>query len=241
LGFDVSGTVESVGPGVETFAVGDRVFGRAWRTYASRCVVKAADLARIPEGIDAIEAAALPTVTTTGAQLAELATRGKTSGTVLVTGALGNVGRSAVLVAKEHGWTVIAGVLKARLEEARAAGADSAVPLDDDLATKSLPPLDAVADTILGPVAARLIARVKEGGIFASVLARPNNASDYPSVRAEEMRVKPAPVTLLHMANAVKEGRLVIPLGQRFVFADASKAHLAAESGERGKLLLTPT
>ena len=41
LGLDVSGTVESVGPGVTTFAKGDKVFALAARTYAALCVVKA--------------------------------------------------------------------------------------------------------------------------------------------------------------------------------------------------------
>ena len=107
LGGDVSGTVEALGHGVQGFAPGDCVFGQAKQTYASLCVVKAADLARIPDGIDITEAAALPTVTTTGAQLAELATRGRQRGTVLVTGAVGNVGRSVVFTAKESGWTVM--------------------------------------------------------------------------------------------------------------------------------------
>jgi NADPH:quinone reductase-like Zn-dependent oxidoreductase len=52
------------------------------------------------------------------------------------------------------------------------------------------------------------------------------------------MVVKPAPATLVHMAEAVKAGKLVIPLGQRFALADANKAHLAAEKGAPGKLLL---
>jgi NADPH:quinone reductase-like Zn-dependent oxidoreductase len=88
LGFDVSGTVEAVGPGVETFDPGDRVFGQAQQAYATLCVVNAADLVKIPDHMDLVNAAALPTVTTTGAQLAELALNGKSRATVLVTGAV---------------------------------------------------------------------------------------------------------------------------------------------------------
>jgi NADPH:quinone reductase-like Zn-dependent oxidoreductase len=110
LGVDISGIVEAVGPGTHTFAAGDKVFANAMQTYASLCAVKAAALAKIPDDMDVIEIAALPTVTATGAQLAELATRGKRAGTVFVTGAASNVGRSAVFTAKESGRTVIAGV-----------------------------------------------------------------------------------------------------------------------------------
>jgi NADPH:quinone reductase-like Zn-dependent oxidoreductase len=86
LGLDVSGTVESVGPGVTTFARGEKVFAIASQTYAALCVVKATNLAKIPEGADMVDMAALPTVTTTGAQLAFLALGGS-GPTVLVTGA----------------------------------------------------------------------------------------------------------------------------------------------------------
>jgi len=240
LGTDVSGVVEAVGPGVQAFSVGDRVFGQAPRTYASLCVVKGADLARIPDEMGVTEVAALPTVTTTGAQLAALATGGKAVGTVLVTGAVGNVGRSAVFAAKESGWVVIAGVRRSQFEEAKAAGADQTVALDDDRSLESLPPLDAVADTVAGKVAERLIGKVKKDGVFASVLGAPSNAASHPAIRVETMRVQPAPTTLLRMAAGVKAGKLTIPLGQRFALADAAKAHMAAEKGSAGKLLLLP-
>ena len=82
------------------------------------------------------------------------------------------------------------------------------------------------------------ISKVKKGGTFASVLAPPSNAAAHPDVRIETMVVKSAPATLVHMAEAIRAGKLVIPLGQRFALADANKGHLAAERGAVGKLLL---
>ena len=240
LGLDVSGIVEAVGLGVKNFAPGDKVFAHTTRTYAQQCVVKADDLARIPEHADLVKIAALPTVTTTGAQLAELATRGKRGGTVLVTGALGNVGRSAVFTAKDNGWVVIAGVRQKHAQEAKSIGADRVLALDDDAAMKSLEVLDAVVDTVSGPAADKLVTKIKKGGTFASVLGPPGNAAAYPEIRVETMQVKPAPATMVRMAKAVEAGKLVIPLGERFALADASKAHLAAEKGARGHLLLRP-
>jgi NADPH:quinone reductase-like Zn-dependent oxidoreductase len=238
LGVDVSGTIQGIGPGVAGFSVGDNVFANGMQTYAWLCVVKAADLAKVPSQMDIIEIAALPTVTMTGAQLAELATGGKRSGTVLVTGAVGNVGRSAVFTAKEKGWIVIAGVRKRQADEAKAVGADHIIALDDDGAVKSLEPLDAVADTISGPTADKLIEKVNKGGTFASVLAAPTNASAFPNVKIETMQVQASPSMLVRMAEAVKAGRLVIPLGKRFSLPDTNKAHTAAENGAPGKLLL---
>jgi len=238
LGFDVSGVVEAVGPGGESFGRGDRVFGQATQTYASLCVVKATDLVRIPADMDTVDVAALPTVTTTGSQLADLATRAQRSGTVLVTGAVGNVGRSAVFAAKSKGWTVIAGVRTAQVEQGKATGADRVVALDDEESLASLESVDAVADTVSGPTADKLAGKVKKGGTFASVIAPPTNAAAYPNVRIETMQVEPTPATLIAMAQAVRAGKLTIPLGQRFALADADKAHVAAEKSAFGKLLL---
>src|ERR1700731_2577240 len=117
MGADVAGTVVAVGPGVEGFSRGDQVFALTADTYAELCVVKAAILAKVPKGLDLIQAAALPLVTTTANQLIS-ATGIKAGQTVLVVGAAGNVGRSAVFTAKQRGALVIAGLRK-RSEERR--------------------------------------------------------------------------------------------------------------------------
>jgi NADPH:quinone reductase-like Zn-dependent oxidoreductase len=238
LGLDVSGTVESVGPGVKAFGPGDNVFAHAFQTYAELCVVKATDLAKIPGGADLISMAALPTVTTTGSQLASLALGGKSGGRVLVTGAAGNVGRSAVYTAKSLGARVIAGVLKRQVAKAESIGADSVVALDDAAALKALEPVDAVADTVSGSAADAVLAKIKHGGIFASVLGPPSEAENYPTVEVKTMQVTADSAVLLAMAEAVHKGALSIPLGEKFSLRDAVKAHAAAEKGSTGKMLL---
>ena len=83
---DVAGTVVKVRPGVGGFSTGDQVLAMAANTYAELCAVKAEILVKVPKGLDLIEAAALPLVTTTGNQLAS-ATEVKEGQTVLVAGA----------------------------------------------------------------------------------------------------------------------------------------------------------
>jgi NADPH:quinone reductase-like Zn-dependent oxidoreductase len=237
IGVDIAGTVVKVGPGVEGFSVGDRVFAMADNTYAELCVVKAAILAKVPEGLDLIQAAALPLVTTTGNQL--LAATGiKPGQTVLVIGAAGNVGRSAVFTAKQRGATVIAGVLKRQMGEAKNVGADQLVATDDDSAIASLSPLDAVADTIGGRTAEKLIARVKAGGIYASVVEVPKNAAKYPSIKVVHVFSKFDRKTLEFMAEAVRDGKLVIPISQKLPLSEAAEAQATAEKGGSGKILL---
>jgi NADPH:quinone reductase-like Zn-dependent oxidoreductase len=237
IGVDMAGTVVKLGPGVTDFSVGDRVFAMADNTYAQLCVVKAAVLAKVPEGLDLIQAAALPLVTVTGNQL--LAATGiKTGQTVLVVGAAGNVGRSAVFTAKDRGATVIAGVLKRQTDEAKTVGADQVVATDDDTAIANLPPLDAVADTVGGRTAEKLIARVKPGGVYASVVGAPQNAAQYPSVKVVHVFSKFDRKTLEYMAEAVRDGNLVIPISEKLPLREAAEAQAAAEKGGIGKILL---
>src|SRR5579862_2041304 len=237
IGVDIAGTVVKVGPGVEDFSVGDQVFAMADNAYAELCVVKAATLAKVPKGLDLIQAAALPLVTITGSQLAT-ATGIKAGQTVLVVGASGNVGRSAVFTAKQRGATVIAGVLKSQMDAAKTVGADQVIATDDDTAIANLPSLDAVADTVNGKTAEKLIAKVKPGGVFATVLEAPQNASKYPSVKVAHVFSKFDRNTLESMAEAVRDGKLVIPISQKLPLSEAAEAQAAAEKGGTGKILL---
>jgi NADPH:quinone reductase-like Zn-dependent oxidoreductase len=237
IGVDMAGTVVKIGPGVEAFTVGNRVFAMADNTYAELCVVKANVLANVPEGLDLIQAAALPLVTTTGNQLLS-ATGIKAGQTVLVAGAQGGVGRSAVFTAKQLGATVFAGVLKKQMDDAKTIGADQVVATDDEAAIANLPPLDAVADTVGGRTAEKLIAKVKPGGAFASVVTAPQNASKYPSVKATFVFSKFDRRTLEFMAEAVRDGKLVIPISRELPLSQAAEAHAAAEKGGLGKILL---
>ena len=237
IGVDMAGTVVELGPGVEGFSVGDQVFAMADNTYAELCVVNAALLAKIPKGLDLIQAAALPLVTVTGNQLMS-ATEIKAGQTVLVVGAVGNVGRSAVFTAKARGATVIAGVLKRQIDETKTVGADQVVATDDDAAIANLPPVDAVADTVDGRTAEKLIAKVKTGGVFATVLEVPQNAAKYPSVKVAHVFSKFDRKTLEFMAEAVRDGKLVIPISDKLPLSEAAEAQAEAEKGGVGKILL---
>jgi len=159
LGRDVSGTIRSLGPRVNGFAPGDKVMALGRQTYAELVVVDAADVARIPDGLDMIEAAALPLVTLTGEQLISLGTKIEKGQTVLVTGAIGGVGRTAVFVAKQAGATVFAGVRKSQKQQAIELGADEVIALDDEGDLARIGFLDAVADTVGGETAQMLMGR----------------------------------------------------------------------------------
>ena len=157
---------------------------------------------------------------------------------VMVVGAVGNVGRSAVFTAKARGASVIAGVLKRQTDEAKTVGADQVAATDDDGAIANLAPLDAVADTVGGRTAEKLIAKVKPGGVYASVVEVPQNAAKYPSVKVVHVFSKFDRKTLEFMAEAVRDGKLVIPISRKLPLSEAAEAQAAAEKGGVGKILL---
>jgi NADPH:quinone reductase-like Zn-dependent oxidoreductase len=240
LGWDLAGTVVSVGPDVRGFSLGEKALAWGRHTYAELCAVKAEALVKVPDGLDLIEAAALPLVTVTGNELINVASGAKAGQTVLVSGAFGGVGRSALFAAKERGPTVIAGVRKSQLEAAKSLDADQLVVIDDDDALNAIAPVDIVANTVRGPAAERLLAKVKPGGVFASVTGAPDNAKDFPSVRVVSFVSKQDASTLRHMAQAVAAGKLIIPIERKLPLKDAAAGHAAVEKGGNGKVLLLP-
>jgi NADPH:quinone reductase-like Zn-dependent oxidoreductase len=239
LGRDLAGVVQAVGNGVTEFAPGDHVFALANHTYAELCVVKADELAKVPDGLDLIKAGALPLVTLTGEQLVRLGTGVKKGETVLITGAVGSVGRSAVQAAKDAGAKVIAGVRRTQLTEAEALGANRVVALDDEDAMEKVELVDAVADTVGGKTAEMLLSKVKPGGVFASVAGGGmNNAALNPAVRIQPVYCVPDTARMLMMAEHYLRGELVIPIDRMIAMADAAEGQAAAEKGGIGKVIL---
>jgi NADPH:quinone reductase-like Zn-dependent oxidoreductase len=238
IGRDIAGIVREVGERVTDFKPGDKVMTFGDHAYAELVVVKAKTLAHVPEGLNLAEAGALPLVTLTGEQLITLGTKIQAGQTVLVSGAVGAVGRSAVWTAKKAGATVIAGVRKKQLKEAEELGADAVLALDDKDAMAKLGFVDAVADTVGGETATMLIAKVKQGGVYGSVLGSPSNAKMHPTVHVEAIMAKPDAKALRTLAEDVVAGKLKIPIDRMIPLADAGEGHAAAEKGGIGKILL---
>jgi NADPH:quinone reductase-like Zn-dependent oxidoreductase len=240
LGRDVAGVVRELGDGVKDFAVGDRVFALTRATYAELCVVKASDLAKIPEGLEMTDAAAVPLVSCTGDQLIRNATAVQPGQTIVLTGAVGSVGRCALFAALEIGAKVIAGVRKNQIAEAKSLGAIEAIDLSDDSAIAKLGTVDGVADTVGGDAAPKLLAKVKPGGNYGSLLGPPKDAALHPTVNIKAMSAQPNPATYIHYAEAVRDGKLKLPVDRVMPLKDAAEAQAAGEKGGVGKIVLTP-
>ncbi len=239
LGRDVAGEVVGLGGGVTRFAVGDKVMGLVNKSYAEYLTAKAEDLTTIPEGLDGIEAGTLPLVTLTGAQLIEKGVQPKAGEVVLVTGAVGSVGRAAVFVAKQHGAKVIAGVRARQRAEGQLLGADAVVALDDDQEVSALPELDAIADTVGGDTIVKLLSKLKKTGRVASVVGKPA-AAEKAGWEVNAVFARPDADRLYRLAEDVRDGRLKIPIEKRLPLSEIREAQTEAENGGRGKIAVIP-
>ncbi len=239
LGRDVSGIVRAVGANVKHFKVGERVLALSNKTYAELVAVDDSEVTHLPDGVDLIDAAAIPLISLTGDQLARIATNVQKGQVVLITGALGGVGRAAVHTAKKMGAQVIAGVRGNQLEDARALGVADVLAIDDDEAIARFPLVDAVADTVGGEIAAKLIARVKPGGSFGYTTGLPEGAAaKNPTVKATRVGARPDPSKVREFADDVRDGKFVLPIGRRMPLRDAAEAHVLGEKGGIGKIIL---
>lgn len=241
LGRDAAGEVVSVGPGVSTFRPGDRVMGLVFGAYAEFVVAATEAWAKLPDGLATKDAGALPLALLTGDQLVHAAL-GDGSGegrTVLVTGAVGAVGRVAVFVAKGRGAKVVAGVRSKQLNAAKQLGADGVIALDDDRAVASLPSLDCIADTVGGQTVAKLLSKVKPAGVVGSVVGEPPEAKAH-GLRVHAFLAQPSSRRLTELGQAVARGDFSLPIARRFPLSQAAAAQELAQGGGVGKVLLMP-
>jgi NADPH:quinone reductase-like Zn-dependent oxidoreductase len=239
LGRDLSGEVLALGESVTDLKIGDRVFGLVNQSYAEYVACKSEDLARTPSDLDAIDAAALPLVLLTGAQVIEVGIHPRPGETILITGAMGGVGRTAVHVAKQHGVHVIAGVRSSQMQEAKALGADRVIALDDKKDIADLPELDAVADMVGHEAIDRILPHIRKNGVLATVVGAPESANGR-DLRVLAVWAQPDAARLEQLGLEVAKGLFSIPISRKLKLSQIGEAQQLAEKGGIGKIVLTP-
>jgi NADPH:quinone reductase-like Zn-dependent oxidoreductase len=111
--------------------------------------------------------------------------------------------------------------------------------IDDDGAIAKFGFVDVIADTIGGEVAAKLIAKVKQGGSFGYAAALPEGAAALnPTVKITRVFARPDPSKVREFADDVRDGKFVLPIGHRLPLRDAAEAQVMAEKGGVGKIVL---
>lgn len=230
VGWDVAGVVEGAGYGVTRFAAGDLVYGmprfpRAAGAYAEYVTAPSRQLARAPEGVSPVEAAALPLAALTAWQaLVETAGVGEGQ-VVLVHGARGGVGHLAVQLALARG-----------AEVATTTGRDDRAAL----ATRDA---DVALDLVGGDDTQALLETLRPGGLLLAVATGANGGLKDEAlrrgIRVAEPLVEPDGHALEEIARLVDAGRLEVKVAATFPLEHAAEAHERLErGGVGGKLVL---
>src|SRR6266545_7130611 len=244
LGRDFSGVIGSVGEAVTDLKVGDAVFGVCEAgqegTYAEKIAVKAAIVAKKPDGLSHVNAAALALTGLTALSAIEETLKLKSGETILIQGGAGGVAGFAIQLAKQIGARVITTASAANHDYLRDLGADEIIDYNARDFTEVVANCDAVFDTVGGDVAQRSFAVLRPGGraaFIASGLRAPTpDRADVKSLRppAERGRRHLDRIAELFMAGAIRAPEITL-----YRLSEAAAAHRVSESRHlRGKLVL---
>ncbi len=249
LGWDVAGKVEAAGAGVTRFAPGDRVFGmpkfpRPASAYAEYVVAGAREVARVPDGIDIVEAGALPLAGLTAWQ-ALVDTQAVASGDrVLINAASGGVGHLAVQIAKAQGAEVWATASASKHDRLRELGADHLIDHSTERFEDQCSDMDAVLDLYAAHGSpTRAVAVLRAGGSLVTV--SPAELPDAATLAAAEVSanwilVEPDYASLEAMAELMTSGALRVVIGAQRPLAQMQELHEIGQGGAPfGKLVAT--
>lgn len=248
-GYDVSGTIDALGDGVDGLTVGANVVGfipMAADGSAAQYVVAPADmLVQAPTSIPLADAAGLPSVGLTASQALFEGGELKAGQRVLVNGAGGPVGGYAVQLAKRAGAYVIATASPRSSDSVKAAGADEII---DHTATALLDAVTEPVDVLLNlaPITpdgfAALVARVRDGGVVVSTTPRvPTPGDEERNVRAVTIFVHPDADVLSHLVALIDSGDLHVEIARRVPLSELPTIHQQADAGEiHGKVIAVP-
>lgn len=236
LGSDAAGTVEAVGPGVTGFAAGDRVIAdfapNGQGAQAEYGVVPVTSIAHLPASLTFAKGAALVKAGLMGRQVVA-ALDVRVGDRVLVSGALGAVGRAAIQYLKEIGGIPVAGVRPGRLDEGRhVAGEALDITVEPTQATFNL------GISAAAPVAAKLVAHIRDGGTIGSIVPVPDGVNTGNRVALRELYHRTDAASLQAVVEAAAHGNLTIPVAATFAFAEVNDAYAALVASPAGKIIL---
>jgi NADPH:quinone reductase-like Zn-dependent oxidoreductase len=243
LGRDIAGTIEATGAEVSAFRQGDAVFALLDRDhggYAEYVIVKARDLARKPERLDFVEAAAVPLAAITAWQ--GLFDQGalQSGELVLIHGGAGGVGHFAVQLAKAKGARVATTVAAQDVAFMRELGADQVIDYQHQRFEGQVRDVDLVFDLVGGDTQERSWVVLKRGGRMVSTLTQPSEERARAlGVRVAHYTAKPNAQELAAIARLIDEGKVRPHIERIYPLASVREAQVALEHGHtQGKIVL---
>lgn len=243
-GWDVSGVVEALGPGVSLWKAGDEVFGRGDSTrdgaYAEYMVIRESDVARKPASVDHVHAAAIPIAGLTAWQALFDVANLSDGQTVLIHGGAGGVGHFAVQLARWKGAHVIATATGRTVGFVAEMGAHEVIDFKAARFEDAVRDVDVVLDIIGGDTQKRSWQVLKKGGILVSTvgITSPEGPAEH-GVRGEAMVAHSDAEDLAEIAELVESGHVKPVVHVILPLNEAANAHeLLQQGGIRGKIVL---
>jgi NADPH:quinone reductase-like Zn-dependent oxidoreductase len=240
-GRDFSGVVVKGG---RDFAPGDAVFGVCLvpreGSYAEQIAIPEAIVARKPDKLSHVQAAAIGLVGLTALVSIEDTLKLKRGETILIHGGAGGVAGFAIALARHIGARVITTASSTNHDYVRSLGADQVIDYRKEDFTKRVSGCDAVFDTVGDDVTMRSFGVLKPGGRLATVAA---GAKGPASPRADVTSLRPKVdrdrAHLERVAHLVVRNIVPLPPITEYPLADAAEAHRVSEGRHlRGKLVL---
>lgn len=250
-GAEAAGTVAAVGRQVTNVAVGDLVYVYGYRRpkggfYAEYAATKAQYVAKLPAGVSAEHAGAMPTDALTA--LSGLDVLGLPAGAwVLIFGASGGQGHLGVQLAKRQGLKVIAVASGAEgVALVTRLGADLSLEGHGDV-TAALARIRDVApegvDGVLAMAGGETLDRLAEALRDGGVLAYPNGVQpaprERPAVTVRAYNGETGPERLQRLNELIEAGPFEVHVAEKFPLGRAAEAHRRLQTSYPGKLLLT--
>jgi NADPH2:quinone reductase len=253
LGYDASGVVEEVGPGVTSFRLGDEVFytpeifGNALGTYAEYNAVPAAIVAPKPHRLSHREAAAIPLAGGTAFEAIVRRLAVRPGETVLVHGGAGGVGSFAVQLARVAGARVIATASGENQAVLKSLGADVCVdyaredPAEVALRETGGAGVDAVFSTVGGSSLVKSLPATRPFGRLATILGVDGDLTPL-YVRNQTLHgvfLTREAARLRELARLVDQGKLTPLVDLVLPLEKVADAHRRLDTGHgRGKIVL---
>ena len=173
-GFDMAGVIDTLGAGVTTWKIGDAVVARGTAAaggYAQYAIANSVDAVAKPRSLTFVQAGGVP-VASVAAYRAVMEAKVDAGQRVVVVGAAGGSGTSAVQIAKARGAKVVAVGHSSQREYLQKLGADEILAYDRDAVATRVGQVDVALNMVDGQAAATL-GYVKRGGHFASIAGSP--------------------------------------------------------------------
>ena len=242
LGYDFSGVVEALGPGVTDFFVGQSVFGHSdfGGAFAELVVAPVSSVAPKAPSVDDIAAAATPLCALTAWQALFAVADLQSGQKILIHGAAGGVGMFAVQLALRHGAWVIASASSRNLPFLVRLGANQVIDHNANRFEDTVKSVDVVLDLVGGETQDRSWKVLKAGGRLVSTVSTPSQEKALIcGVRAWKMQTCVRADELTFMGDLIANGEIKVIVEKVLPLWRASEAlELSRRGHVRGKIVL---